>query len=932
MSNGDPPAHPVAPTAPQTLSFPAPFRLVVRVRDAVGRPIAGATVRVTEVDPPLSQTTDPEGFAIFENVRAQGEIQVTASTADILEPRGRARAEHGAVVPAASASARVAPPSPPAASSSEGTAPATPTLFLTLFVRQVYRPYILFPWQNRVVRDEIYKARPEDSHDPGQARGATPGDASSGDAQGEGGAQRGHGRARQPQPHLLTRNDRLADTIWLYRNILPSVGLPGAASARMTEVHDRLTRERVQPVQEQIDAIDERIAAIDQELATLPPAEPTRPGRPPRQSPRERDLQRQKRALQRRRADLVRQRDQRRRQVASTEGDLQTAAAQREMRSMTHRALLEHVMRMFREDDALAGEPAADQDEAEEGATPTPRGRLIPLWVRYMILHFTGLHYHSAHGTHWPPALLLERLRKREIDALPALSGDTLDLAVGEILELFHANTGWVAPVERALRELRTPPPQPRGGGGTAPAPPARSAPPAPQTTDLNADLRGVASWSASRKAQWIKEIEVAITRALGKPPAPPLRGTEVDGLYLFGGRPIHAPPRRRRTRRGAPAAPAPAPVGPPPPRLEMLEGLAALIARRAEALSGTARRPGGNDPFADLLWRRIVKVTPLRDQFAETPAWYTPPSIPGSDRWNSAVLTGSVTREWKFAHERDLRIVTPSAVCNEITEMAGHARFLRLSGGIEADSRADALEVVADQGPALGGHRLFRLRAVPSASTPPDERPLAGDLMFVMGWRRIGATDEPWSVVRATLPVQYRAWELRRDDPLGFVPEQERNPPSRDSITLDITGGSNVALAVSDDQLFTNATAAPPALSAGQAPPSPHLFGIAHYRSLQSDALSGGRWSIGQIVRRHPNGAKFDQQLVWTHIGTVAYADDTRLLTFETNAPTSIRRRGYRELMGWQYVFGRPAINEDRPELEDLYLLPDNLFGPLED
>lgn len=847
----DPPSSVAAVVAPgivNTADLGGTVEVVVRVRSRAGEPLAGATVRFVSAGPPevtVERTTDAMGFA-RATLSGRSPLRVEAS-------RERFQSE-----------------SVPVARDPATTGPARVTVFLD----RPYHPDHLFPWQNPILREALYKNQPG-ARDPGQAGVAAP-------------------------TRVLTRVDRLADFVRLYSGIvgvplpapppLPPSSEPIPARRRTPEQEERAlaaSNERMgRELQEERDRWQGRIDAaraerqrLDQELEALPSS-------PRPRSPEARERTRvtaRRAAVDRRVTSLEQQRD---RAVAPREralGAVRSRQSELGLIRSGHRALVEASVALFEADDRAA---AAD--------------RKIPGWVRYMVVHYSGLQYQSAHGSHYPPQWVVWNVRERALDGrMPWGSPSTwtdegLRDAQAELQALLGPpGSALRAGVGRRLEAL-FPEPPPRDAH--AHAPPDRPLRVPRRGRDPVAELtrRGDARANLVR-------VEKALLATLVVPPASPLG----------------AP------RQGSPQTPPLAPT--------MSDG-------QAMGILEEWRVAGLLD---DALWHQIVRRTPLRDQHAASADWS---GRDGTSAEQDALLRGSVTRLWKAAHARDLAICVTRAVCNEIAEMAAHARGVLLAGGIAADAAFERLEEVPEQestdddddggtppqgdgrgASSLGGltgaftlvngHKLFRMRTSPPRLPADDpSRVRVGDLVFFLGWRPLTNADEPWSVVRTDCDMEFWVQALStRQDP-GATDTQ-----GAATLTLHFAGHDEHLHAepLPDALLARGAAARAPALGAC---PVPQLFAVAR--------MLGSRTGM-QVVRRHPGAAVFHQQLVWTHLATVIHVGQQGLVTFETNAPTGVRFRPYGSLVrAWNTAFGRPAGQADRPELAH-FLDRENLLHP---
>lgn len=228
------------------------------------------------------------------------------------------------------------------------------------------------------------------------------------------------------------------------------------------------------------------------------------------------------------------------------------------------------------------------------------------------------------------------------------------------------------------------------------------------------------------------------------------------------------------------------------------------------------ARETGQLPPDA---WPAIVQYTELRNDFVNVSAvdHRPPPKKKNKDDPDPVVATppppfdgsawpvlcpsveGSIMKEygakfpglfrdklwgrWKPQHAGDLSLVVSRAVCNQITEMLGAARSLKLGGGIPANAAAvdsgdeqldlvlpvdrDAFESDAEAEESrellLDAARLSGLvNHFTLASSPGHVK--RGDFMFFLQWRPIGTPDE-WGWASPFLNIPHFLLAVRSPD-----------------------------------------------------------------------------------------------------------------------------------------------------------------------
>ena len=338
---------PVAHTAGQAVDIGAPITARVTVRDLSGMPLSGATVRAVVGGTPTGPavTTDATGLATL-NTTNRASLGVRA------ELDGFDYAIAAVDVTASE-------------------------VFVTPRLR---RPFALrhpYAWQNRVMRERLFREHAEDREDPGAVRPVSAED----------------------------RKDRVERLLDISEYLGGALGIahPTASAAAVDA-----ERARLQRTGEHLDDLSARSQAGgthglddagEEELASDRGEMGLRDTRPaPRRSGA--------------RTDRMERRDE-------------TAAAREARRlvdgrlarvnelALSHRELLDHLVnRVF---------PAAP-----EGA--------IGGWLKYMIIHFTGLRYVNSNASyHWPKKILAA-LRAREIDAgeLDSADAERLRIYTGE--------------------------------------------------------------------------------------------------------------------------------------------------------------------------------------------------------------------------------------------------------------------------------------------------------------------------------------------------------------------------------------------------------------------------------------------------------------------------------------------------------------------
>ncbi len=965
---------PVAAREAQTVEVPETYLLVVTVRDRIGSPLAGAEVTVTvDGHPQVPRTTDATGLVeslVF--VAPRKNVEVSARFPPLpadAEPKPGALAMQAAERTLEAAEvARLARPlvagEKPEWPEAQGRARGALHLSLRPVCR--YSPLHLFPWQNQILRELVYRKVPDGPTDVGRARSG----------------------AKEDPNDTADRKQRLRDFIRLYGPKIrgaPSIAVflqesrgelkpdpelealyKKAADAR--ELQRRLLRidRRMdwlkykhghghwgayvlgdpgappppppEPAQEPPIAADDPTVADAPADAAAPSVDEAKPLPPPADDPGagEADIDTTKpinehRALRIRRTSLLKQ--------AKTDKIDAGSVLAAEVLQLTHRELLAYIQRHIFEKDA--------------------DGHIVPPWVRYAVIHFSGLRYAGAHFAYYPAEEILTSLRRAEIDAgatEPTADPQRLAILLEEHLAMIRdepaLEAGLLGPKERKARAAAL----------EKNAPIARAAV-VGSLQDALAALQGGATEAAPAPAGKKKAAPVSPEETLK---------SVVRACSDFWGRELN----NADLRRAAFSPPAGGAQSSPPPPLEEAWGL--LVHRR-----DTGKLP------ADA-WPAVVQYTELRNDFVNVASVAfpkpkkakkgEPPPAPdpipppvGNSRWPvlAPSVEGSPHREypgalqlvgqkrmlaWKTQQADDLSLVTSRAVCNQITEMVAAARGVVLKGGIEGDSRAAHATVATDDNEddddndtdasfqsraLLNMGRALRIAGGLYIPASPDTIK-RGDLMYFLTWRQLGDAPDPSAWVSPHLPIPgFRLAVYNVNDALPVPPppppkKGEPKPPPppapgpQSVLWVTRSGGSSVGFVDShgtpvtvlradeESKLLRGSGARPAtvALDGADNRDSTRHAGLDQI-ALAPTSLSAKTKLDYVFVRRHPAAKRYHEVLGWSHIATVIDPPDASgyLVTFETNAPTGVNRRPWRP--GWSVVFGRPlGQSEGAPHL----------------
>lgn len=934
------------------VALPARYLLVITVRDRAGSPLERATVTVlVDGRPQKLRETDATGLVDPPiEVAPQQTVEVRADfppyPSDAEPPLGKLDHETATrELPVAALAARARPlaeGSPPWWPEAKGAAGA---VYLTLRPVCRYRPRHLFPWQNKILRSLVYRTPPDGPMDAGRAR--------SGGVNEEGDTR--------------DRKQRLRDFIRHYRGRIPGAESiteflrrsrgEGDVSPELNALKEQVASARA--LQRRIRRIDLRMdwlkykhgrgnwgayvigdpgappppppesAPIEPDVSEIPPERdddlpaeepPVDPAADAGAGEAEIDVSRpiqEHRALRKRRQALLKE--------ARIAGLEQAKIDAAEALELKHRELLEYICSLFDLD--------ADR-------------RIVPDWVRYAVLHFSGLRYAGAHHSYQPAEQMVHALRLAEIQqgrAEPTSDPKRLAILLEEHLalvqddpqleeSLFAAEKrrrtaaalagrreAVIEPrveLEAALTSLRS--------GGDAPAPSKKAPPQAPPDAVLLDAVRGCAE-------HWIREMDseeqsrLALSPPAGKEQsAPPLPLEEAWGLLI----------RYRDTGKLPPEA-WPAVVQYTELRNDFVNVAAIAFPKPRPPKKGEPPAVPA-DPPAPAGGSRWPVLAPSHEGRAQKE--YPSPAL--------APLFPKSMAAWKTQQAQNLSLVVSRAVCNQITEMLAAARGVSLEGGITGDAHGD---MTGEGDEDLPGESLVDphalLASLPSRTlfrpSSPDQLQ-RGDLIFFLTWRQIGDQSDPSSWVPLFLDMSYRVAVYGDNDPLPGTPERKPAPPAY--VTLDRVGsgrpprfldaqtGAQVQLLEELDQdMLLRGKGARPDRLPDMTGEELRNRGAPHRRVEQ---LGVWRTQLGSshrlshvLVRRHPLLTHYSEVLAFSHIATVIEPPwgGPHLLAFETADPTGVTIRPWRA--GWNVVYARPAGQRQLRHLAH-YLDRENLLS----
>lgn len=312
-----------------------------------------------------------------------------------------------------------------------------------------------------------------------------------------------------------------------------------------------------------------------------------------------------------------------------------------------------------------------------------------PKWLRYMVIHFSGMRYESAHGSYAPASKLVQRLKQEQVKS---------EMGAASELEIESFAADAVTDVQD---ELDDPANKPK---------PARA-------RDLKSrlkELKAVETASAaafSKKGQETQrtaftellrleherdasewELDEPLFEAAAKKKlaelAPLIKEAEAKINPKLLGQARQSLKAAQKRRRAAVVEHELEKAAADLATLDDMQAVAVLKAMHDEGA------------FPDWVWRKIVRVTPLKLEVEEGEDWEkrspeelelerVKPKDPITARWKSIMdewLKNSTG--WRERHGQDLSLVVIRAVCNEISEMSMHARGLQPAGGIGQKTR----------------------------------------------------------------------------------------------------------------------------------------------------------------------------------------------------------------------------------------------------
>ncbi|AKT43727.1 Ig-like domain-containing protein [Chondromyces crocatus] len=937
----------VATGHPQTVALPARYLIVVTVRDRAGSPLEEAPVTFTTDGSAIgTATTDATGLVPPRLVAPRALLEISATfpaPPPDAEPTpggfGEGEDEARVSLDLDQLAALAVPLNPgPEHPTFDGVERVKGVVYLTLQPVLRYYPRHLFPWQNKILRQLIYRKDEQGPSDQGRTRSGT------GNAESDADVKDTQDRKERLRDFIAHYRLRVADAASIddfrrrHRSPKPDTSPHETSDATPHELAIEADRKAKQERLEQLDRadrIDARLSWLKNRIARRPKnavagatrsaprnardkvghdvaagenarAELATPEGSPDALPPIRtdddvheyeDLTQRKALLGETSTQKTRLSERRKIQeeLKKTGKRLERAA----YLALTHGQLLTYI-----HDEIFAKDPSEE---------------VIPGWVRYAVLHYSGLRYAGAHNAYYPPHLLVLTLRAREIDEREIPTAGALDpqriaIHVQALRALLTANPDLSS---RAFKGSRTK------------ARPSRTNPLAPLVEAETALANHNTAAAANVVRHLLHNLAIIWTERMDDP------ATTLAAL---------SPP--------LPEVPYPS--------LPQREAWGLLVRWRdtgklpAEAWPGVVQYTELRNDFVN-----VAEVTPTKSpkppaapQDQETGGETPPPSpAASSGRWpvRAPSLEGKVVDEnptlawlfrekaqqkWKSKQKQDLGIVTSRAVCNQITEMVAAARNVQLDGGLTAnagydyDDREadDDEEARASQDSAASLASRFRL------FRPKSQRDLQpGDVMLFLTWRQIGSKDDPWSLVSLRTPMPMRVGLLDHapvDGRRGPAMTTQRHEAEISAQVLDAVlqhGTSDTALRfVEEHELKRGRGIRPSPLprdALGTRTPglisAQDQLGVA--RTLLSGASKNSAALKYMLVRRRPDAVYYNEVLAWAHAATVIDIPPKQgdlIAVFETNEPTGINIRPWRAYGHqdperrpyWDVVYGRPA------------------------
>jgi hypothetical protein len=318
-----------------------------------------------------------------------------------------------------------------------------------------------------------------------------------------------------------------------------------------------------------------------------------------------------------------------------------------------------------------------------------------PKWLRYMVIHFSGMRYKSAHGSYAPATEIVKRLKGEQVRSETArVPEDEMAGLAGQAALDVEAELGADdKPKRKRARALKS----------------RLTALKAVETTEAAAFTK---KGQAPQRAAFEELLKLEAERDRLQSQLDAKKFTEADAVgarKVIGLLEPHIKEAEAKTgsaslkqvRKRIDDAEDRRRAAVVEHEVEKAEAaLAGLDDTQAIAVLKVIRAKG---LFPEWVWRELVRVTALKLEVEEVEDWeeVTPEEREWkkkrntvSDRWRVIMkewkkdVTG-----WRKRHGEDLSLVVIRAVCNEIAEMSLHARGVKPTGGISQKARWYAAE-----------------------------------------------------------------------------------------------------------------------------------------------------------------------------------------------------------------------------------------------
>ena len=521
-------------------------------------------------------------------------------------------------------------------------------------------------------------------------------------------------------------------------------------------------------------------------------------------------------------------------------------------------------------------------------------GERFPKWLEYMLIHFSGMRYKSAHGSWCDPKLLLNDLRLNEIEnRLKASSEDQIAAACQQLIEALKtaqvsiSDPNQIRQLQEQIDGLRAwdnayaqlfagKPELEEGWQALISLEKKRSS--------LVALFRQAGSQDASLTTQMIADLENQIwdaKKTLGFATMNQIRKRLAIAAYV----------RRRNLGKFREEQ----------ARQDLAQASDAQVLGDLQAMQSQ---------IPAWAWAEIVARTPLRLN-TDDPDWEN--LSPGlraekykfdreNSRWRDILYrwqTKDITA-WRAKHASDLSLIVSRAVCNEISEHIQHLRSRVPYGGLTAKPPWYLKEKTADP-----QHVFLK---VPSRR---EDFPSGASILF-LGW--VLSKPHAWSIAR---PISG----------LTFL------TPSGEPIANNLTEGNfKWTYRINNGEISRDALPEKFIPKPISIPPAKFKT-KSKQKKAANEAKAAAKSALKRAIRKAKSfkGGRTTEWLRWTHeaivIEVADMVDGPMVLTFETGE-IGVNLRSFRRLANhWDIFVGYvPPGHPPRPEL-DSYLVRGQLL-----